>query len=250
MFDSTMLIWIQSAGSLLSAIAAALAWIAKIRWSNQFRAAKEAQIEALEAHARQLEAAREAQIQSKDAEIAVLQQRLHTLTQLDSKKLRDGWIATKEGLEDQIRELERYIEQIEAQLAEAEDTVEELHSKRQMTVAQLQTQKQAKERLRVERDQLESLLAQVREHTVPPIVVGLDQPREPVDPLIVELEAAVASTASASGTLTTLLEEEYPERDFTEPKAPILRILSPHDVLSIGNDDSTALSADEAGEPE
>ena len=44
---SMVLSWIYGVTALVSVLAAVLAWVAKIRWSNEYRDAKEAEISAL-----------------------------------------------------------------------------------------------------------------------------------------------------------------------------------------------------------
>ncbi len=82
--------------TLLSILAAILAWLAKLRWSKEYAAAKDETIRA------------------KDAQIDALKQQIENLKDLTPNKLREYFESTRTSLEE-------YIEKLKIQLREAKD---------------------------------------------------------------------------------------------------------------------------------
>ncbi|MEP6912632.1 MAG: hypothetical protein ABI923_07750, partial [bacterium] len=92
---------IYSLAVLTSAIAAILAWIAKIRWSREFKEAKEAQIE-------------------------MLREQINTLERLSPPVLL-GWVESVERIaEKQIATLENQIKEREKGLRQSQLDIEQL----------------------------------------------------------------------------------------------------------------------------
>lgn len=93
--------------SLVSAIAAVLAWIAKLRWSKEYAAAKDEVIRA------------------KEAQIELLKAEIQTLRELSPVKIREYFVSVKTQLEEyidlqksQIKDAESALSQKEAQIAQ------------------------------------------------------------------------------------------------------------------------------------
>jgi chromosome segregation ATPase len=82
-------------GTIASAAAAALAWVAKLRWSREYAAAKDETIRA------------------KEAQIEGLRQQVAALQDLTPMKLREYFLSTK-------TQLEEYIDNLKAERAETE----------------------------------------------------------------------------------------------------------------------------------
>lgn len=89
----------------LSIIASILAWVAKLRWSSEFREAKKAQIESIQ------------------EQIKVLKERNETLKELTSEKIMGHYKSTKEGLEslnnkilEEKNELQSKVDEMEAEI--------------------------------------------------------------------------------------------------------------------------------------
>jgi len=102
--------------TLVSAVAAILAWVAKLRWSNEFKEAKNAQIDALK-------------------------QQLETYKELTSEKLLNHLSKTKEGLEGVISDYERKSLALKKEL----DTIKSREKKNQDLQKKLQSTKEALE---------------------------------------------------------------------------------------------------------
>lgn len=96
---------IQAVITLLSVIAAILAWVAKLRWSNEYKEAKEAQIELLERENK-------------------------TLKTLTPMKLQEYLISTKEMLGEYNDTLKEQLNEKQAKLKKLEDKYELLDQKR------------------------------------------------------------------------------------------------------------------------
>lgn len=98
--------------SLLSAGAAVLAWLAKLRWSEEFAAAKDETIKAKEAQIAGLRDQFTETIRAKDALI-------EGLKDLSSMKVREYFVSMKQSLEE-------YNDKLKADLAEAQGENEQL----------------------------------------------------------------------------------------------------------------------------
>lgn len=103
--------WVQPTITLLSLIGAILAWLAKLRWSQEYAAAKdeiikakEAQIETVKAH--------------KDAQVDALRTQIDALKELSSMKLREHYLSHKDAFEE-------CIDGLEGKIATAESTISE-----------------------------------------------------------------------------------------------------------------------------
>jgi len=75
-------IWLYLVASALSALSAALAWLAKLRWSREYAAAKDAIIA------------------SKDAQIGLLEREILGLKELSPMKIREYFLSMREQLEE------------------------------------------------------------------------------------------------------------------------------------------------------
>ena len=90
--------------TLVSAIAAVLAWVAKIRWSNEFAKAKDETIKA------------------KEAQIEVLDERIQSLKELSPMKLREYYLTVKEQLEEYNNQLQSKLAETEKELSDMKDS--------------------------------------------------------------------------------------------------------------------------------
>jgi hypothetical protein len=189
---------IQATGALLAAAAAVLAWIAKIRWADEFKAAKEAEIQSLKTRIQELKA-------TKDEQIAVYKSHVETLRQLDSTTLREHYISQREGFEEPVDELEQSVAEYERQLDEATQLINGLRSEKRATEAELQETIAARDQLEHQVENLKFLLSRAREPEFKP------------EPHYVDLAVATGGTASASAVLSETLQRKYPDRDFETP---------------------------------
>lgn len=96
MYTSPML---QTIVTILSLIAAILAWIAKIKWSKEYAAAKDEVIRA-----------KDAQIETKNSEIGSLKTILEQQREMTSTKMREQFLSMKVALEEYVDELKTKLE--------------------------------------------------------------------------------------------------------------------------------------------
>jgi hypothetical protein len=83
-----------------------LAWVAKIRWSAEYKDAKEAQIKSLE----------EA-IKSKDAHIALLEREIKSLQELTPMKLREYLVSSNQMFDEYNNSLQKKIGDLREEMA-------------------------------------------------------------------------------------------------------------------------------------
>jgi DNA repair exonuclease SbcCD ATPase subunit len=102
--------WLPWLVALISAVGGVLAWIAKLRWSQEFAQAKDATI-----------AAKDAEIAAKEAQIKGLERELEFLRTINPKILR-------EYNEAALQSLREFVELLQQKLEEAESRVHQLTS--------------------------------------------------------------------------------------------------------------------------
>jgi len=140
--------WIKLGSALASAIAAALAWAAKLWWGREFAAAKDETIRAKDAQA----AAKDEIIKVKDAQIEALNREIESLRELTPMKIREYFHSVKEQLEE-------YNDLLQGQLAEARDEL----AKRDLHISRLRSEGAKKtdeiEKLESERQQIAEAMA-------------------------------------------------------------------------------------------
>jgi len=92
---------IYATGALASALAAVLAWAAKLRWAKEYAAAKDEIIRA------------------KESEIAALNAQIKILNELTPMKIREYFLSVKTQLEEYIEHLEQRNKALESELSMA-----------------------------------------------------------------------------------------------------------------------------------
>lgn len=112
--------WVQAIGGLLAALAAVLAWAAKIKWSTEYAAAKEETISAKQAHIERLE-----------SEVELLRHQ-------DPVRLREHYLSIKSQHEEVIEELRREMSQTQEELRRAQATGQKQEAAEAEAVAALQ----------------------------------------------------------------------------------------------------------------
>jgi chromosome segregation ATPase len=118
--------WVNSTITLLSLIAAILAWIAKLRWSKEFAAAKDAAIAAKDAQIDQLQEQIRNITEAKNARIEQLEDQINFLQAMDPVKLQERFVSMRQQLEEMIDELQAELEKTKKRLAEKMAEIGEL----------------------------------------------------------------------------------------------------------------------------
>jgi uncharacterized protein YicC (UPF0701 family) len=107
---------LQAAITILSLLGAVLAWLAKLRWSEEFSTAKEAQIDALREQIQtlkisqqELKELREAELSAitsgLEGQIGALERENQTLRDFTPMKVQEYYLSTKAQLENYIDQL-------------------------------------------------------------------------------------------------------------------------------------------------
>jgi predicted RNase H-like nuclease (RuvC/YqgF family) len=129
--------WLYVISALASAIAAALAWAAKLWWGREFSRAKDEIIRA------------------REAQIEVLNRELQQLREMTPMKIREYFLSVREQLEE-------YNEALNGQLVEARKEIDE--KSRQISVLQSEGQQKAADiaRLEGERNRIQQASAELQ----------------------------------------------------------------------------------------
>jgi predicted RNase H-like nuclease (RuvC/YqgF family) len=125
--------WIQAIAAIASGLAAVLAWVAKIRWSNEFAAAKDETIRA------------------KEAQIEFLEREIKGLQEMTPMKIREYFMSVKEQLEEYIDELNTKINELNGELLNKDGLIAELRESESENVEMI-------ERLSHERNEMAELI--------------------------------------------------------------------------------------------
>lgn len=122
--------WIDKIIIILTSLCALTAWIAKIRWSKEYRtvvdmmiSAKDAQIKEVGQRLITIEKSKEEALDLKDQQIAVLRYTIEGLEKTSSDLLAKRYEKTKVGLEDYIEELERKYKRAKERTKELESEI-------------------------------------------------------------------------------------------------------------------------------
>lgn len=107
--------WIQAIAAIASGLAAVLAWVAKIRWSNEFAAAKDETIRA-----------KEAQMNVKDERISDLKEKIEWLRQFNPQSIQENYISAINQLDEINSHLNREIEELKMEVANRDSLLSEL----------------------------------------------------------------------------------------------------------------------------
>jgi len=132
--------WLYLAVTGISALAAVLAWSAKLRWSKEFAEAKNAAIQA-----------KDAALQAKTAEIQALKAEILSFRELSPQKIREYFVSTKEQLEGYIDDLKQKLGQVRDEAEKERDKlqkeVEAAVAERQNVLSELELTKAEQARM-------------------------------------------------------------------------------------------------------
>lgn len=133
--DATQILSLLTA--FFSTIAAALAWLAKLRWSDEFAKAKDETIKAKQAFIDEYTRAKDETIKSKDsiieaknAQIAALQMEIENQKELNPMKLREYFESVKTQLEEYNDMLQQRVEEKKKELEQRDIQINELSTER------------------------------------------------------------------------------------------------------------------------
>ena len=122
------ILWIYAISALASALAAVLAWAAKLWWAKEYRAAKDETIKAKEAQIASLKASIDGiqvlsseTAKAKDAQIETLKNEIQNLRELTPMKIREYFLSVK-------GQLEEYNDKLQEELKTAYEEIEKMDS--------------------------------------------------------------------------------------------------------------------------
>ncbi|AFY69187.1 hypothetical protein Pse7367_0887 [Thalassoporum mexicanum PCC 7367] len=160
---------LQAAITILSLLGAVLAWLAKLRWSEEFSTAKEAQISALREQIQtlkisqqELKELREAELSAVtsglEGQISALERENQTLRDFTPMKVQEYYLSTKEQLEKYIDQLKSEQQQTYLDISTKEETISQLESERDDRIDRLGKLEQEKQQLKQKLDLLREML--------------------------------------------------------------------------------------------
>jgi hypothetical protein len=131
--------------TVLALIGAILAWVAKLRWSKEFAAAKDEalkakneQVTTLEKTVSSLQTTQEQTIRAKDAEIAALQREVQTYQNLTPMKLREYTESMKQMFEEMASMLQEQLNQAQLRIKDLTAKIDQLEAAHDTQAAELE----------------------------------------------------------------------------------------------------------------
>jgi seryl-tRNA synthetase len=121
--------WLQVGTAFASAVAAVLAWAAKIWWGREFSAAKDEIIRA------------------KDAQIEVLNREIDSLRELTPMKLREYFLSMREQLEEYNESLKSKLEEAECELEKKGSAILRLKSEGKKKIEEIRKLESEREQI-------------------------------------------------------------------------------------------------------
>ena len=118
--------WLSAFAAAASALAAVLAWLAKIWWSKEFSSAKNEIIKA------------------KDAQIATLEREIKSLQEMSPMKIREYFHSVREQLEEYNEELKNDLEKANSEIILRDGQIGELETLKGEHVAEIEKLKEEK----------------------------------------------------------------------------------------------------------
>jgi hypothetical protein len=140
--------WLQVGTAFASAVAAVLAWAAKIWWGREFSAAKDEIIRA------------------KDAQIEVLNREIDSLRELTPMKLREYFLSMRKQLEEYNDFLKDKLEEANCELAKKDSAILRLRNegaKKKEEIQKLESERNQIERIAKAASSLSSRLQEVKQ---------------------------------------------------------------------------------------
>lgn len=149
----------------LALVVAALAWLAKLRWSREFVAAKDAQIAALREETRARLEAKDEALKAKDVQLETLRLQMKALEEQTAPKLVEVLLSTKKGYEAFTDLLDARVKSLEAENGKLTERIEHERRSGSVRVAALEKQHDALEQWAVQlREQIDVLRARPQLH--------------------------------------------------------------------------------------
>jgi len=123
---NTITLLLYAIAALASIFSAILAWVAKIRWSDEFSAAKNAEVESMKTALSSVEKSSKAQLDIKDEHIKLLEKENSFLNIMTPEVLRKRFADANQGLIATISEMGEEVEELKTELKGKSDQIDSL----------------------------------------------------------------------------------------------------------------------------
>jgi predicted RNase H-like nuclease (RuvC/YqgF family) len=135
---------IYALAALCSVIASILAWVAKIRWSTEFKEAKDASLQA-----------KQSEVEAKNAHIATLQSEIESLKNLTPMKVREYFNSVKVQLTEYNDSLQQQLAGATNDIQSKQSEIDTLKVQGSQHIADIQRLEKEKQELQAAKEELE-----------------------------------------------------------------------------------------------
>jgi len=170
--------WLYPVVAILGISSSIVAWLVKLRWSQEFKEAKESQLQSKEeiikikeAQLKSLEDSSKGQLQgkeeilkAKDAEISALNREIESLKELSSIKVREHFLSVKHTLEESITTLERELKEAKIKSEEAENSLQDKEIQIEKLLPESEINKSKIEELEIDRTKFKGEINKLRQN--------------------------------------------------------------------------------------
>ena len=158
--------------SLASAVAAILAWIAKIRWSDEYSKAKDETIKAKDT----LIQVKDAQLQTlitnkdeimkaKDEQIKVLEREVNSLNELTPMKIREYFLSVREQMEEYNNLLKKELDEAHKELSTKSEEIHNLKQEGEKNISEIEKLEEERQRIAEAVSTLEDQLKELQQRS-------------------------------------------------------------------------------------
>lgn len=141
---------IYAIAALCSVIASILAWVAKIRWSTEFKEAKDASLQA-----------KQSEVDAKNAHIATLQSEIESLKNLTPMKVREYFDSVKVQLTEYNDSLQQQLSGATNDIQSKQSEIDALRTQGSQHVADIQRLEKEKQELQAAKEELEKKVSDI-----------------------------------------------------------------------------------------
>jgi DNA repair exonuclease SbcCD ATPase subunit len=198
-----------------SAVAAVLAWVAKLWWGKEYAAAKQEIIEA------------------KNAQIQALEREIESLKSLTPMKIREYFLSVRQQLEEYNNALQDELNRAKTEIAQRNQELTRLEGLGAEKAAEVQQLKQERDRLREVSGNLEKEVTKVRSRDERAVLIDM---------------ATVKSANDYYAQLRNLLAHGRTEQDVERLSEQLKKYLLFFDRIVIPYDKDFAMRAEVSGE--
>jgi len=156
--------------SLASAVAAVLAWVAKIRWSDEYSKAKDetikakdALVEVKNAQLQTLITNKDETIKAKEEQIKVLEREVKSLNDLTPMKIREYFLSVREQMEEYNTLLKNQLDEAHNELENKKNEIGELRQKGEKSASEIEKLEKERQSIAEAASALENQLTELQQ---------------------------------------------------------------------------------------